>query len=116
MTHDLRRPWHRETIGHTGLAPIVNKIDFSLAVPPAPGVAPSTDATWIYDAEDYIVCFVGNGPRQTENGDLIAALPDLLDLLRGIQRDWHDMKHSGEVTTCVRGHCFRINKLLEEKP
>jgi hypothetical protein len=71
MRHDPRLPWTRETVGHSGLAPIVDKLDRSLAVPLPDGTPPSTDATWIISADNLIVAFVGNGPHQTDNADLI---------------------------------------------
>lgn len=59
-------PWHRETIGHASIDEIAASIHASLAIH-----ADNTDATWIIDSENRIVAFIGNGPRQTENGDLI---------------------------------------------
>lgn len=66
-------PWTRETVGHATIGQIANSVAADLAVPPAGGVPPNTDATWISNAAGRIVAFVGNGPRQTDNADLIIA-------------------------------------------
>lgn len=71
MTGDLRLPWHRETIGHANIEQIAEQVARDLAVPLPDGIPPHTDATWIVNADNKIVAFVGNGPRQTENGDAI---------------------------------------------
>lgn len=60
-------PWHRETIGHASVDQIAESVAASLHR------NDNTDATWLVDSEDRIVAFVGNGPRQTDNGDLILA-------------------------------------------
>ena len=64
-------PWHRETLGHADIDQIIESVAASLRRPLADGVPPSTDATWIVNAENQIVAFMGNGPRQTDNADLI---------------------------------------------
>lgn len=68
---DLRLPWHRETIGHRSTAGIVRQVAADLDVPLAEGLPPNTDATWIISADNRVVAFVGNGPRQTHNADAI---------------------------------------------
>lgn len=70
-TDDLRLPWHRETVGHASTRQIADKVLRNLRATERLTGVPMTDATWIYDAEGYIVAFVGNGPRQTENADAI---------------------------------------------
>lgn len=71
---DLRAlsvPWHRETVGHSSIEQIAMKVLADLSVPPGDGLEPNTDATWIANADNKIVAFVGNGPRQTDNADAI---------------------------------------------
>ncbi len=70
---DLRLPWHRETIGHANVEQIGHKVLHDLLVLLPDGLPPNTDATWIVNADNKIVAFVGNGPRQTENADAIIA-------------------------------------------
>ena len=70
---ELRLPWHRETVGHLSTAGIAAKNAADLDVRLAEGLPPNTDATWIVNADNKIVAFVGNGPRQTANADAIIA-------------------------------------------
>ncbi len=69
----LRLPWHRETVGHLSTAGIAAKIAADLDFPLGEGLPPNTDATWIVNADNKVVAFVGNGPRQTHNADAIIA-------------------------------------------
>lgn len=69
----LRLPWHRETVGHLSTAGIVASVAADLNVPLDEGLPPNTDATWIVNADNKVVAFVGNGPRQTHNADAIIA-------------------------------------------
>ncbi|HET7070127.1 MAG TPA: hypothetical protein VFI40_04840 [Nocardioides sp.] len=69
----LRLPWHRETIGHRDHHEIAAQVARDLAFPLAEGLGPNTGATWIVNADNKIVAFVGNGPRQTDNADAIIA-------------------------------------------
>ena len=71
--NDLRLPWHRETVGHANVKKIAAKVARDLAVPLDEGVPANTDATWIVNADNKVVAFVGNGPRQTDNADAIIA-------------------------------------------
>lgn len=68
---ELRLPWHRETVGHESTAGIAATVAADLNVPLDEGLPPNTDATWIVNADNKIVAFVGNGPRQTDNADAI---------------------------------------------
>jgi hypothetical protein len=58
---DVRLPWHRETVGHSSVEQIGHKVLHDLLVPLPDGIPPNNK----------VVAFVGNGPRQTENADLI---------------------------------------------
>lgn len=84
-TVDLRLPWHRETVGHESTAGIAAKVAADLNVPLAEGLPPNTDATWIVNAENKIVAFVGNGPRQTDNADAI------IEAVEAWSADWVEL-------------------------
>lgn len=71
MTDDLRLPWRRETAGHRAIWEITGKVDIDLLKTQIDAGVPMTDATWIVNADNKIVAFVGNGPRQTENAAAI---------------------------------------------
>jgi hypothetical protein len=77
-------PWHRETVGHADIWEIAAKIAGSLAIPLAEGLPPNTDATWIVNADNRIVAFTGNGPRQTDNAELIIEAVSRLPLPDGL--------------------------------
>jgi hypothetical protein len=71
--------WHRHTYGHANLTDIAAAVTYSIGMTDPP----STDASWLHANEDGpAVSFVGNGPKQTDNGDFIVALrnaaPDLI--------------------------------------
>lgn len=80
MTEELRAalaeatpgPWHRHTYGHRTILEIVEAIGRSLRFHPG-----NTDATYVHvDAPDDTgptIAFIGNGPKQIENGRYIAA-------------------------------------------
>lgn len=80
--NDLRLPWHRETVGHASIGQIAAKVSLDLAHPLPDGIPPSTDATWIINADNKVVAFVGNGPRQVENADAIIAAVEAVTQLR----------------------------------
>jgi hypothetical protein len=104
-------PWERQTVGHSGLVEILDKIDHSLAVEPEPGIPPNTDATWVYGAGDLITSFIGNGPKQTDNGELITYLRNRAEQLADVvaaaraYMDWsvgcHDCADSGPLSTAL---------------
>ena len=98
MTSQLRKllaaatpaPWGRETVGHENIAHIAGKVAHDLSKPLPDGIPPSTDATWVVNEDaSKTVAFVGNGPKQTDNGELIVYLvnnaekiADLIDATR----------------------------------
>lgn len=81
-TNKLRLPWHRETVGHASVGQIARQVALDLSSPPAEGIPPNTDATWIINADDKIVAFVGNGPRQTDNADAIIEAVAQIDIYK----------------------------------
>lgn len=93
LAEALRLPWHRETIGHSNVQEIAAQVARDLAVPLPDGIPAHTDATWIVNADNKIVAFVGNGPRQTENADaIIEAVADTASAAQAlrveIERPW----------------------------
>lgn len=70
-------PWERVTQGHSGLASQVSEVAYALestnrwAFPEERYLM--TDLTWVDGPNGSHVVLVGNGPKQTEHGDFIAA-------------------------------------------
>ncbi len=82
MTEQLRAlseaatpgPWMRRTEGNASVEQLGHKLLHDLLVPLPDDIPPSTDATYILTADgSKNVAFIGNGSRQTENGDFIVA-------------------------------------------
>lgn len=87
-------PWGRFTDGHEHIDDIAQCLFDSLAATESSAGCQMTDATWV-DGGERLVAFIGNGPRQTHNGDLIAHarqdLPALLALADAAE--WHRSQH-----------------------
>jgi hypothetical protein len=73
-------PLERETWGYRDLDDQADHVRRNLALQYS-GEVTATDMTWVSEGERFIA-LIGNGPKQTENGDLIAHAPtDLAALL-----------------------------------
>lgn len=65
-------PWRRQTEGNASVEQLGHKILHDLLVPLPNGSPPHTDATYLLTEDGAKnVAFIGNGPRQTDNGDFI---------------------------------------------
>jgi len=68
--------WYRYTVGHRSVRQAAGVVTRALfAVDVSPDVRPlMTDLTWVQtDSDEVNIALTGNGPRQTENADFVAA-------------------------------------------
>lgn len=75
-------PWVRVTEGNASVEQLAHKLLHDLSVPLAEGIPANTDATYVLTADgSKSVALVGNGPKQTDNGDFIVAAANLAEPL-----------------------------------
>ena len=79
-------PWHRHTYGHRSVRQAAGVVTRALFH------STHTDLSYVHgdapDGEGPSVCLTGNGPKQTDNADLIVALrnaaPAIIDVMRAV--------------------------------